>query len=141
MDEIGVIKEIKGVFAIVSVSRKSTCDECKAGCKLTESGAEIEAVNKARASVGQRVRVVLRPAAYLRGSLLAYGLPALCLLIGAVIGKEFLSDFFPAADPDALSAFSGFGAFLAALIVVKIWSGRIEKKAEYKPVVEEILES
>lgn len=140
MDEIGVVKEIKGAFAIVSVARKSACSDCKAGCRLTESGAEIEAVNTIHAGVGQKVRVVMKPYTYLKGSLLVYGLPALALVLGAMVGKEFLSGLFKNTDPDILSAISGFGAFILSFLVIKGWSARIEKKIEYKPVAEEILE-
>lgn len=140
MDEIGIVKEIRGAFAIVSVARKSACSECRAGCHLTESGAEIEAVNAIHAGVGQKVRVVMKPYTYLKGSLLVYGLPALALILGAVVGKELLGGLFKNADPDILSAISGFGAFILSFLFVKVWSARTEKKIEHKPVAEEILE-
>ncbi len=139
MEEIGIVKATDGVFATVSVETKSACEQCKVGCKVTDSGAEIEAVNRAKARIGQRVRVELRPYAYLKGSILVYGLPALALIIGAVAGKEFFSSYFK-KDPDIVSAIFGFGAFILAFIGVKLWSMRIEKKIEYKPVIEEIIE-
>lgn len=140
MEEIGVVKGINGIMARVSVERKSACDQCKAGCRVTEEGAEIEAINKAKAEIGQRVRVVMKPYSYLKGSILIYGLPALALILGAVIGKEFLSGFFKTTDPDIVSATSGFGAFIVSLVVVKLLSSRMERKTEYKPVIEEILQ-
>lgn len=139
MEEIGIVKVTDGVFATVSVEKKSACEQCKAGCNVTDSGAEIEAVNRANARVGQRVRVEFRSYSYLKGSILAYGLPALALIAGAVAGKEFFSSFFQ-MDPDIVSAISGFGAFILTFVIVKLWSMRIEKKIEYKPVIEEILE-
>ncbi|HXX58029.1 MAG TPA: SoxR reducing system RseC family protein [Thermodesulfovibrionales bacterium] len=140
MDEIGIVKAVNGIIAVVSVERKSACDQCRAGCKLTESGAEIEAVNTIRAAIGQKVKVVMKPYSYLKGALLVYGVPTLALVIGAVIGKEFLSGLFREADPDILSAVSGFGAFLLSFLLIRIWSVRAEKNIEYKPTIEEILE-
>lgn len=140
MDEIGVVKNIDGIMAVVSVERRSACEQCKAGCKITDSGAEIEAVNQAKARVGQKVRVVLRPYSYLKGSVIAYGLPALALIIGAVIGKELFSGFMPFLDPDVVSALFGFGGLIICLVIVKLWSARAEKRTEYKPVIEEILD-
>ncbi|HET6513840.1 MAG TPA: SoxR reducing system RseC family protein [Thermodesulfovibrionales bacterium] len=140
MDEIGIIKEINGIFATVSVARKSACNDCQADCKLAEEEALIEAVNAAKATTGQKVRVVMKPYTYLKGSLLVYGLPALSLILGAVFGKEYMSSFLKNTDPDILSAIFGFGAFILSFVFVKLWSRRIEKKTEYKPVVEEILE-
>lgn len=139
MEEIGVVKTTNGIFATVSVEGKSACDQCKAGCKITDSGAEIEAINRAKAKIGQRVRVELSPYSYLKGSVLVYGLPALALIVGAVAGKEFFSSYFQ-KDPDIVSAISGFGAFILTFVIVKFWSTRIEKKTEYKPVIDEILE-
>jgi len=43
-------------------------------------------------------------------------------------------------DPDLLSAIGGFGMFIIFYIASRIISRRMEKKIEYKPVVEEILE-
>jgi sigma-E factor negative regulatory protein RseC len=140
MDEVGVVKVLKGDVAIVSVSRKSACEQCKAGCSLTESEAEIEAINEAGAEIGQKVRVLMSPHSYLKGTLLVYGVPSVALIVGAVIGKEFLSLLFEKADPDILSAIAGFGAFIISFGLVKAWSGRVEKKIEYKPVVKEIIE-
>lgn len=140
MEETGVVTNITGIIATVSVGKKSACEQCAAGCKVTDSGAEIEAVNRANAKVGQKVRVQLRPYSYLKGSAIVYGLPAVALVVGAVAGKELFSGLFRGADPDIVSAIFGFGAFIASFVIVKIWSLRLEKKTEYRPVIEEILE-
>jgi sigma-E factor negative regulatory protein RseC len=140
MDEIGIIKSVNGPVAIVSLTRRSACDDCKAGCKLTESEAEVETINEAHAMVGQRVRVVMKPYSYLKGSLLVYGAPALALIAGAVVGKDLLSPYFKNADPDIISAISGFGAFLISFVLVKVVGSKIEKNTAYKPVVREIIE-
>lgn len=140
MDEIGIVKSIHGVFATVSVERKSACEQCAGGCKITDSGAEIEAVNRAKAAIGQKVRVELKPYSYLKGSIIVYGLPALALVVGAVAGKEVFSSLFRTTDADIVSAIFGFGAFILAFILIKFWSMRFKKKTEYMPVIEEILE-
>jgi sigma-E factor negative regulatory protein RseC len=86
------------------------------------------------------VRVELKPYSYLKGSTIVYGLPALALVVGAVAGKELFSGLFRTMDGDIVSAIFGFGAFIIAFILIKLWSMRFEKKTEYKPVIEEILE-
>ncbi len=141
MEEIGVVKSIDGVFAKILVERKSACDKCSEGvCHVSDRGAVIEALNPVKAREGQKVRVVFKPYTYLKGTILVYGLPALALIIGAVLGKEVLSRFFSAVDPDLLSAIGGFGLFAVVLAAVRIFTARMERKPEYKPVVEEILE-
>jgi positive regulator of sigma E activity len=140
MEEIGIVKSIEGPFAKVLVQRKSVCDKCTAGtCHLMEEGAELDALNEAKAQVGQKVKVVLRPFSYLKGSLIAYGMPALALILGAVLGREVLAQYFTGMDPDSVSAIFAFGAFALSFLIVKVWSTRAEKRVEYKPVVEQIL--
>lgn len=141
MDEIGVVQSIDGINAKVVVERKSACDQCTEGkCLVTDGGAIIDALNTVHAKEGQRVRVVFKPYTYLKGSILIYGVPALSLIIGAVLGKEVLSDFIESVDPDLLSAIGGFGMLIIALIGVRILSRRMERKIEYKPVIEEIIQ-
>lgn len=141
MEEIGVIKSIEGPIAKVSVPIKSACEGCTVRtCKLEDQSMQIEALNPVKASVGQRVRVVMKPYTYLKGSLIVYGVPALALIIGAVLGKEVFSYYFKELDPDIVSAISGFGAFAISFLSIKFWSSRVEKKVELKPVIEEIIE-
>lgn len=142
MEEIGVVQKIEGVIAQVVVERKSICDKCTEGkCTLVEGGAIIEAVNEARAQVGQRVKVVFKPYSYLKGSIIIYGIPALALIIGAIFGKEVLSKIISDFDPDLLSAICGFGLFVVAFVVVRFITSKMEKRIEYKPVIEEIIYS
>ncbi|MEW6001731.1 MAG: SoxR reducing system RseC family protein [Nitrospirota bacterium] len=139
MEEIGVIKSIEGMTAMVSVPKKSVCEGCTAGtCKPSEQSMEIEALNLIKAQVGQRVRVVMKPYTYLKGSLIVYGIPAVALVTGAVLGKEFFSSYFE-SDPDIISAIFGFCAFAISFVAIKLWSRKVEKKVELKPVIEEIL--
>lgn len=140
IEEIGTVKSINGMLALVDVPRKSSCEGCSAGtCKPEEKTMEIEALNRAGAAAGQRVRVLINPSAYLKGSMLVYGVPALSLVIGAVFGKEVVSGFYPKTDPDILSAVFGFAAFIVSFVAVKIFAGFSAKKTGSKPVIEEIL--
>lgn len=141
MDEIGIVKSTAGAFAKVSVPKKSGCEGCTAGtCKPDEQSMEIDALNKAGAKAGQKVRVVIKSYTYLKGSMLVYGIPAIALITGAVLGKEIFSSQFKDTNPDILSAIFGFGLFAAAFLGIKLWSLTADKKTETKPVIEEILE-
>lgn len=142
MEEIGIVKEVIGDEALVSVARKSVCDQCTAGtCKLGSAEAEIRAFNQAGAKTGQTVRVVLRHASYLKGSLIAFGIPALALAIGAVLGKE-LADrgIITGIDAEASSAIFAFSMLGLSFVIVKLYSMSADKNKNLKPVVEEIIE-
>ncbi len=141
MEEIGVVIKTLGRFAKVSIAKpKGICEHCTLGtCHVSEEGSEIEALNMAGAREGQKVRVVMKPFSYMKGSLIVYGLPVLALVLGAILGKELALSQLKGSDPDSISAIFAFGAFGISFLFVKIWSSKAEKKLEYKPVIEEIL--
>lgn len=142
MEEVGVVIKVDGITAHVSVERKTACEHCTAGtCSLTAEGARLEAINEAGAAVGQRVRVSLRSYIYVSGSLFFYGVPALALIAGALLGLGVFSDIFPGRDPEAVAAVSAFVCMMLSLVVVKIWSRKAERKNAYQPVVVEVLDN
>lgn len=136
-----MVSSVEGPLARVSVARKSMCEHCTAGtCHMTDGGAEIVALNNAGAKAGQRVRVVMKPYTYLKGSFVIYGVPALALVLGAVVGKELASSgAIAASDPEVMSALFAFGSFAVSFFFIKLWSMRAEKKTKYTPVIEEVL--
>jgi sigma-E factor negative regulatory protein RseC len=141
VEEIGFVRSLEGITAMVAVPTKSGCEGCSLGvCTPEEQFMIIEALNPLKARVGQKVRVAMKSYTYLRGSMIIYGIPALALIGGAVIGKEFFSHYLKRYDPDVVSAAFGFGAFIFSFVIIKLWSGKLSKKAESKPVIEEILE-
>jgi sigma-E factor negative regulatory protein RseC len=141
IEETGIVTVIDGMSARVSIPKKSTCEGCTAGiCTAGEQSMEISAINKAGAQVGQKVKVLVHSSAYLKGSLIIYGIPALALVLGAVFGKEVTAGFFRTADPDVLSAIFGFGFLVLSFVLVKIWSNRRTESAGASPVIEEILD-
>ena len=73
--------------------------------------------------------------------MIVYGIPAIALIAGAVLGKEVIGNHFAVRDPDNISAISGFAACILSFFAVKIWSRMADKGNATKPVIEEILES
>ena len=141
IEEIGVVTSLDGLTAHVDVPKKSTCEGCTAGtCTTGEQAMEIVALNKAGAKVGQHVKVLIHSYAYMRGTMIIYGLPALALVLGAIFGKEIMPEFFSETDPDTLSAIFGFGFLALSIFGVKIWMHRRKDRTENTPVIEEILD-
>jgi len=140
VEEIGVVRSAEGMVASVAVPKKSGCEGCSMkACKPDDQFMLIEALNPLQARIGQKVRVGIKSFTYLKGSVIIYGIPALSLIAGAVIGKEIFSPYFKTYDPDIVSALFGFGAFGLAFIGIKLWSSKVSTKADLKPVIEEIL--
>lgn len=142
MEEIGIVKSIEGVNARVMISLKgSPCESCiQDACTVPEKGIETEAINAARAKVGQKVKVVVSSYTYLKGAMLIYALPVVALIAGAILGKIHLPRFFSGTDSDLLAAAGGFFLFLLSLILIKLAVKRMDRKTEYKSVIESIVE-
>ena len=145
MEEIGIVTEIKGPKALVTVKKQGGgCESCPGNSLCTTAGvgeAFVEAVNQVDAHVGDTVRVSFKAYTYLKGTALLYGIPSLMLIIGAVMGKEYAIRHMGGVDPDLASAACGFGLFAVSFFVLRLWSKRYESKKEYMPVIEEIITS
>lgn len=143
MEETGVVKELRGDHALVVVTKKETgCEGCPGNtlCKsTTDNEALIEAINEVGAKEGDRVRIAFRSMSYLKGILLVYALPAFMLVVGAIIGKEFVAPIMPNKNPEAVSAFMGLGFFVLSFLVVKLLSVMIKKKRSYTPAIVEVI--
>jgi positive regulator of sigma E activity len=141
MEETGVVKELRGTMAMVFVKRHSACDSCAAGasCSVTAHGVEIEAFNPVSAGVGDTVRIHFKAFTYLKGTLYIYGIPAIALIGGAVLGKQILAGYWPSLDADLASAIAGFGLMAVAVIAVKLVIGKLERNRELVPVIGEII--
>jgi|SRR5271157_5482338 len=142
MEEIGVVKEINGIKALIIVPKQDSCKSCPGTslCETLGTGeAVMEAYNHVGARIGDTVRVGFKSSNYLKGTIIVYGLPALMLITGAVLGKEYLSPFFPTADPDLVSAATGFGLFAVTFLILKLCSKMFADKKEYMPIIEEII--
>jgi positive regulator of sigma E activity len=107
---------------------------------VSDGGASIEALNQAGARVGQLVRVSFMSYTYVKGTFLFYGLPALALIAGAIVGKEVFASRFPGIEPDGVAAIFGFGAFALSFVLVKILSSKASKQTKYKPIIDRILD-
>lgn len=107
---------------------------------MPEGGVETEAINAAGAQVGQKVKVVMKSFTYIKGAVLIYILPIAALIGGAIAGKIYLPDILGWADTDLAAALTGFVAFFASFVLVKVLSSRMDRKLEYQSVIESIVE-
>ncbi|UCH81662.1 MAG: SoxR reducing system RseC family protein [Nitrospiraceae bacterium] len=141
IEEIGVVVKTEGDTARVAVQKRGACEGCTArgACESTSEGMEIEALNPVHAREGQTVKVLLQAETYLKGSMIVYGLPLVLFIAGAIVGKNIGEAYFADTNSDMFAAIFGFASLIASLIAVKIWSGRLESKAEYRPYIGEIV--
>ncbi len=140
MEEIGIVKKVEGVTARVVIKKSSACDHCvKDECDMESVDFEVEAINAANAQVGQTVKVVMRTQTYIKGALLLYILPILALFVGAIFGKIYLPDAFKGIGSETAAVIGGFLMMIISFLVIKVVSSKMEKKTEYRSVIEEII--
>lgn len=145
IEETGVVASTEGDVAKVFVQRRGECEKCAATAicepSLQQGMMEIEALNPLHAKVGQTVKVCIKPGVYLKGSMIVYGLPLVALIGGAILGKNIGEIYFKKINSDLVAAILGFALLIIAFIIIKLWSKKTETKAEYKPIIEEIINS
>ena len=141
VEEIGIVTSTEGIMAKVAVQKRGTCEGCgaKGVCETTEGGMEIEALNPVNAKAGQTVKVSIKASLYLKGTMLVYGFPLVAMFAGAIIGKNIGDTYLKGTNSDLIAAIAGFGALILSFLGVKLWTHKAETKAEYKPVIEEII--
>lgn len=98
----------------------------------------VEALNRAQASVGDRVEISIEEASVLKASVLVYLIPIVMLFIGAVIGKMVGARF--EFDTDLAAFVFGAIVFAITLVVVRHSGRKLGKQSEYVPVITRILE-
>lgn len=142
VEETGIVTKIDGNMAKVLVQKKSACDGCgmQGTCQSTPEGMEIEALNAVHAKEGQRVKILMTPRDYLKGTMIVYGLPLVVFITGAIIGKNIGEGYLKDMNSDLVAAVTGFIALALSLAGVRIWSKKMESNAEYNPVIEEIID-
>jgi sigma-E factor negative regulatory protein RseC len=142
IEETGIVKEVDGIMAKILVQKRGTCEGCavRGICEPAGEGMEIEALNPVLAKPGQKVKVFIKPQAYLKGTIFVYGFPLVAFIAGVIIGKNIGEAYFREISSDIVSAILGFAALIISFLIVKVWSRKAETKVEYKPVIEEIIE-
>lgn len=120
----------------VEYTRASACGHCQ-----HESSCSISAVNEAESksqrieidseltlTTGQQVRIGIPEKSLVKGALLAYIVPLVCILIGAISG-QYLS-----SGNDLPSIIGAFIGGIVGFTLIK-WRSRSDKVMEYKPVI------
>jgi sigma-E factor negative regulatory protein RseC len=136
-EEVGTVLKAGGGVAKVLVKRNAACDHCPSRSCCASLGGDLKRVDVSNiigAKEGQQVKIGISPKTILKVSFILYMIPILALIIGAMFGGHL------GAQHKEIWAISvGIGFFIGSYFVIKGLSKRFENKAEYLPVVTEIL--
>jgi sigma-E factor negative regulatory protein RseC len=139
--EEGIVCRVDQTTAWITTTRSSACETCasKGSCSTLGSGKEMEvqALNAARAKVGDRVMINFETASLFKIAFLLYIFPILMMLCGALLG-QYTAPIL-GLNVTAVSVLSAFSFFLLAFVLVRSKGNRLAQKDEYRPRVVRIL--
>jgi len=140
IEDVGKVVKIAGDKAFVEVERSSACAQC--GLQEVEELAAggkkpvFEALNTAKANIGDRVKVRVESVAYMKASAFIYGIPVLLLIIGAIFGAYLAEKLNKSSD--AMSALFSICGLIIGILFLFLFRKRGTKK-EYMPVIVEVI--
>ena len=142
ISECGIVKELAGDHAVVAVSADN-CEGCPLAkrCFAASDGTTrlVSALNTAGAGVGDNVLITIKPGARTLAATLVYFIPALALVLGAVLGDKFNVEISPLA-PALAPVVCGAAAFLAAFVVVVCADRLLARRSGLTVVIERRIE-
>jgi sigma-E factor negative regulatory protein RseC len=141
LEECGVVVKVADEFAWIQTSRHSACGHCdsKSSCGtaslsqvLGQKKTEIRVINHLAVRVGDNVVVGLEEQALLRGSLVIYLLPLLCLFATAILAQTWFHS-------EQLTILSGIIGLAGGLLWVKRITAKMADDVRYQPVILRII--
>lgn len=141
IEEEGIVAEVAGDIARVSIVSKSACEKCSASGVCHPGEQEfMEASNPLGAKKGQKVKVVLAPQIYLRASIILYGIPVTVFVAAAIVGKNVGLRYGTESASDLWAFIAGMVCMAVSFLFIGMYNKKVEKTQQYKPVIVEILE-
>ncbi len=141
IEEEGIVVEVTGDIAKVSVLAKSACEKCSASGVCHPGEQEyMEASNPLGAKKGQKVKVVLAPQVYLKASIILYGIPMTVFVAAAILGKNLGLRYGTEANSDLWAFIAGTVCMAVSFLFIRMYNKKVEKTQQYKPVIVEILD-
>jgi sigma-E factor negative regulatory protein RseC len=138
IEDIGRVVRVEGDEAYVEVERTSACAQCgiQEVEELVGGKPVFMALNSAKATKGETVKVRVQSVAYLKASAIIYGIPILFLIIGAVVGFYLAGK--SGISSDTMSAMLGMAGVIVGIGVLFLFRRRGTRK-EYIPIIVEVI--
>ena len=136
MREIGTVASVFGRKAKVVIERSAMCGDCGA-CQVGKDKLTMETtvLNLAKARIGDRVEVEMAFKNVIAASIIAYGIPLLAFIIGAVLASQFTGE----VENPILSFISGLTLMIITFIVIKILDKKGVFNYTYEPQITNVL--
>lgn len=137
MLESGKVIKTDGGRATVMFKRTTACGKCHACGMLKDmSEIEIDVKNSLDAAPGDIVVLESQNDHILKFSLIGYGIPLLCMVIGICLGYYVFSGWFSGLNKEITAVISGVILTAVGYLIIKLCDPSIKKltKDEFKMV-------
>jgi len=143
IEQNAIVLKVEGQIALVEAQRQSSCGKCNAkkGCgtglledSLGRKSMQIRAINQCQAETGDEVIVAVPEKGFVKSAFMTYLLPLLFMLAGALLAQQFITTGSEASQ-DIVALVGAVMGFVAALLVMKSHSKRMEKDEQLHPVL------
>lgn len=124
MNSIGEIIELDGENAVVKFKRGKACKNCNACISFSDDELIVPIKNTLDAKIGDKVEIVLHAKSVMKASLIAYGIPIVTLIAGALVGSLF---------GDLYTAIFGILGAGIAFVILKLLESRFERMSDFQP--------
>jgi len=144
VEETGIVEALReNGLALVKATGGDSCATCKArgACHAFGGGTErrVTAVNRAGATVGDRVILSIGSGAFLKASFLVYLVPVIALVMGSILGERYSGSIWPAADSGLVAAGVGLFCLVVSFVVIRFVNNRLREDRRYYPVIERVI--
>ena len=146
IEEQALVVKVEGDFAFLETQRQSSCGHCsvKNSCGTQVLGkflgnkvATLRCLNSLKAEVGERVVVGIEESALLKGSLLLYLLPILCMIFfaGLAVMLSQLAENRLASYTDLMAIIGAFSGLFIGLLYSKYSVKNTTSQIQFEPVM------
>jgi len=141
LSEQGIVERTDARSAWVRVERSSACASCpsRSECKVElGKGVVVEVENTAGCRTGDRVRLSMESGSFLKSTSLAYIFPVVALVVGALVGKEFVA--VEGFSGDSVAVVTGFGSMALYFGILRLKDRKTSRNPRSSPRITAILE-
>ena len=143
VSETGIVESVDGARAKVKTKRTEACGGCsaKGACHSLGGGKEmlVEVDNSIGAAVGSQVEIVFDSGALMTGSALAYLVPVLALIVGAMAGQRWGP--LLGLNSDLAAGLMGLGLAFGVGVVCWRRAQSLDQRPKYRPRIRRILQA
>ena len=133
--EEGLVSAVSGRTATVVIQAGEGCDKCGLCTRISSTRMVVDAVVRDRVSVGDRVRVVIKPGMIIGSAALLYIFPLAGLVAGYFAGRSVFGPGPPGKD-ELYPALSAIVCFFAAFVPIRLYDKQRMKKKRFGVYVE-----